>query len=86
MGTSDKTMSKDMVRDMLFVIHANNKKEVSAMSTSLLYHAFNIQGVECHSTKYLGNSIIFSAEITDKFRTKLTPNVWHLQFQYQLTD
>ena len=37
------------------------------MSTSLLYHAFNIKGVEYHSTKYLGNAIVFSTEITNKF-------------------
>jgi transposase len=37
------------------------------MSTSLLYHAFNIKGVEYRSTSFLGNSIISHAEMTDKF-------------------
>lgn len=37
------------------------------MSTSLLYHAFNIRGVEYRSTSFLGNSIIFHAEMTYKF-------------------
>ena len=37
------------------------------MSTSLLYHAFNIKGVEYRSTSFLGNSIIIHAEMTDKF-------------------
>lgn len=37
------------------------------MSTSILYHAFNLQGIEYRATKFLGNSIIFSAEMTDKF-------------------
>ena len=39
------------------------------MSTSLLYHAFNIKGVEYRSTDFLGNAIIFCAEMTDKFIT-----------------
>jgi len=50
---------------MLFVITTNNN--VSAMSTSLLYHAFNIKGVEYRSTDFLGNAIIFCVEMTDKF-------------------
>ncbi len=37
------------------------------MSTSLLYHAFNLKGIEYHSTHFLGNAVIFSAEMTDKF-------------------
>lgn len=37
------------------------------MSTSLLYHAFNLKGVTYRSTKFVGNSIILSAEMTDKF-------------------
>jgi len=41
--------------------------EVSAMSNSLLYHAFNLKGVEYHSTSFVGNTIIFSAEMTRKF-------------------
>lgn len=37
------------------------------MSRSLLYHAFNLKGVEYRSTKFVGNSIIFSVEMIDKF-------------------
>lgn len=37
------------------------------MSTSLLYHAFNLRGVEYRSTKYIGNAIIISVEMEDKF-------------------
>ena len=33
------------------------------MSTSLLYHAFNIKEVEYRATKYIGNNIIFKAEM-----------------------
>ena len=33
------------------------------MSTSLLYHAFNIRGVEYRATKYIGNRIIIKAEV-----------------------
>lgn len=36
------------------------------MSTSILYHAFNLKGVEFESVKFLGNAIIFSAAMTDK--------------------
>ena len=36
------------------------------MSTSLLYHTFNLKGVKYKSTKFKGNRIIFSAEMTDK--------------------
>jgi transposase len=36
------------------------------MSTSILYHAFNLKGVEFESTKFLGNAIIFSAAMTAK--------------------
>ena len=36
------------------------------MSTSLLYHAFNIKNVEYRSTRYIGKKIIFKAEMTDK--------------------
>lgn len=39
------------------------------MSTSLLYHAFNIKGVEYRSTDFLGNAIIICVEMTDKFIT-----------------
>ncbi|MFW8602563.1 helix-turn-helix domain-containing protein, partial [Desulfobacterota bacterium M19] len=37
------------------------------MSTSILYHAFNLRGIEYHSTQFLGNAVIFSAEMTEKF-------------------
>jgi transposase len=37
------------------------------MSTSLLYHAFGLKGVKYHSTEFIGNAIIFGAEMTDKF-------------------
>lgn len=37
------------------------------MSTSILYHAFNLKGIEFESANYLGNAIIFSAAMTDKF-------------------
>ena len=37
------------------------------MSTSILYHAFNLKGIEHVSTRFLGNAIIFSAEMTDSF-------------------
>ena len=36
------------------------------MSTSLLYHAFNLKGVEYQSTHYLGNAVILAANMTDK--------------------
>ena len=34
------------------------------MSTSLLYHAFGISNVEYRSTRYVGNSVIFKAEMS----------------------
>lgn len=37
------------------------------MSTSILYHAFNIKGVKHCSTEFIGNSLVLSAEMTDKF-------------------
>lgn len=37
------------------------------MSTSLLYHAFNLKGVVYQSTHFMGNTVILSAEMTDKF-------------------
>lgn len=37
------------------------------MSTSLLYHAFNLKGVEFESAQFLGNAIIFSVKMNDKF-------------------
>ena len=33
------------------------------MSTSILYHAFGLKGIEYHSTRYIGNYVIFSAEM-----------------------
>jgi len=56
-----------MARDMLFVFPTSNNKEVSTMSNSLLYHAFNLRGVKYRSTKFVGNAIIFAVEMTDKF-------------------
>lgn len=38
------------------------------MSTSLLYHAFNIQGVEYRATKYVGKNVIFKAEVHDSIK------------------
>lgn len=38
------------------------------MSTSLLYHAFNIKHVEYRSTKYIGNRIVFKAEMNDSMK------------------
>lgn len=37
------------------------------MSRSILYHAFNLKGVSYCSTKFMGNSIILSVEMTNKF-------------------
>ena len=37
------------------------------MSTSILYHAFNLKGVEFESAQFLGNAVIFSAKMNDKF-------------------
>lgn len=37
------------------------------MSSSLLYHAFNLKGVAYRSTKFVDNAIIFSGEMTHKF-------------------
>ncbi len=37
------------------------------MSTSLIYHAFGLKGVEYQSTQPLGNAIIISAKMTEKF-------------------
>ena len=34
------------------------------MSTSLLYHAFRISNVEYRSTRYVGNSVTFKAEMS----------------------
>jgi transposase len=39
------------------------------MSKSLLYHAFNIKGVEYRSTRYIGNKIIIKAETIDKTKS-----------------
>jgi len=36
------------------------------MSTSLLYHAFGLKGIEYHSTRYIGNYVIFSAEMNSR--------------------
>lgn len=36
------------------------------MSTSILYHAFGLKGIEYRSTRYLGNFVIFSAEMSSR--------------------
>lgn len=36
------------------------------MSTSLLYHAFNIKGVKFRGNTYLGNTVIFKAEMAER--------------------
>ena len=33
------------------------------MSTSILYHAFGLKGIECRATRFLADIIIFSAEM-----------------------
>lgn len=38
------------------------------MSTSLLYHAFNIKEVEYRATKYIGNNVIFKAEVSESIK------------------
>ena len=35
------------------------------MSTSILYHAFQIEGVKYNSTSFEGRNIVFQAEIAD---------------------
>lgn len=37
------------------------------MSTSVLYHAFQIDGVKYNSTSYEGNTLIFNSEMNDKY-------------------
>ena len=39
------------------------------MSTSLLYHAFNIKGVDYRATRYIGNNIIFKAEVSESIKS-----------------
>lgn len=39
------------------------------MSTSLLYHTFNLKKVEYRSTRYIGNNVIIKAEMTDKTKS-----------------
>lgn len=39
------------------------------MSTSLLYHAFNIKEVEYRATKYIGNNVIFKAEVSESIKS-----------------
>lgn len=36
------------------------------MSTSILYHAFGLKGIEYRSTRYVGNFVIFSAEMNSR--------------------
>jgi len=35
------------------------------MSTSILYHAFGLEGINHKSTKFIGNKVVFTAEIKD---------------------
>jgi len=37
------------------------------MSTSVLYHAFQIDGVKYNSTSYEGNTIVFNGEMSGKY-------------------
>jgi hypothetical protein len=37
------------------------------MSSSLLYHAFVLKGVEFQSTKFVGSAIILPAKMNDNF-------------------
>ncbi len=39
------------------------------MSTSLLYHAFNLKKIEYRSTRYIGNKVIIKAEMTDRSKS-----------------
>ena len=55
------------------------------MSTSLLYHAFNLKGVTYRSTNFVGNSIILSFEMTDKFIKCLHCGGRHTTFKGQKT-
>ena len=57
-----------MARNKLFVVQTINffLKEVHTMSTSLLYHAFNIKGVKYRATSYLGNTLILRTEMTER--------------------
>ena len=52
---------------MLFV-HQTGQHflEVSAMSQSLLYHAFGIKGVTYRSSQILGNALVFFVETTNR--------------------
>ena len=34
------------------------------MSTSILYHAYNLKGVQYKATSYEGNSLVFAVEMT----------------------
>ncbi len=55
------------------------------MSTSILYHAFNLQGIEYRATQFLGNTIIFSVEMTDKFTKCPACGCRHTIFKGQKT-
>ncbi len=46
------------------------------MSTSLLYHAFGLKGVKYISTKYIGGSVIFHAEVTSSIERCPECNSW----------
>lgn len=55
------------------------------MSTSILYHAFNLKGVTYRSTKFVGSSIILSTEMTDKFMECPQCRKSHTTFKGQKT-
>jgi transposase len=55
---------------MLFVTKQTTNLEVSAMFTSLLYHAFGLREVEYRPTRYKANTIIFSAVINNQGKRK----------------
>ncbi len=55
------------------------------MSTSLLYHAFNIKGVEYRATKYVGNRIIFKAEMNNSLKKCPLCEKSHMIFKGQRT-
>jgi len=37
------------------------------MSTSILYHAFGLKGIQYESLRYFGDSVLFSAPPTDRY-------------------
>lgn len=67
MSTYKKIIAKGHGKRHVVCYHANNKKGGLCHPTSLLYHAFNLKGVEYRSTKIVGNSIIFFVAMMVKF-------------------